>query len=322
MCVPMVNLEGMPIGVINVDTQNPNARFTESDLELLNAVAGQATISYENARLANSYAEKQKQDSEMNIANGVQQALLPSDLPEVDGYEFYASYDAAQAVGGDYYDVIQLSPTKVCVSFGDVAGKGVPGALIMSRMSSVVQATMRFTDNVDEAIEAINRQMCHNMVEGRFVTYLLIIIDLETHNMSLVNAGHMSPIIRKPDGSVEEFNEDAIGIPIGIMDDFPYSSVERVLEMGETVLLITDGVDEAMNPNGDLYTKERVLEFTKNASATAEEMGRELLQDVRRHANGRAQNDDITIMTFGRVEGDAKPRSMADTAISPTVTEE
>ena len=193
MCVPMLDLQGNPSGVINIDTQNPNARFTEADLELLTAVASQAALSYESARLLVSHMEKQKQDSEMKIASGVQQALLPNEMPRVDGYEFYASYDAAQAVGGDYYDVIRLSDDKVCVSFGDVAGKGVPGALIMSRMSSVVQATMQFTYDVSEAITAINNNMCHNMVDGRFVTYLLIVIDLRTHEMSLVNAGHMSP---------------------------------------------------------------------------------------------------------------------------------
>ena len=89
-----------------------------------------------------SYMAKLKQDKEMDIAMGVQRALLPEKLPDVPGYQFFASYDAAQAVGGDYFDCFMVSEDKVCVSFGDVAGKGVPGALIMSRMSSVVQNTM------------------------------------------------------------------------------------------------------------------------------------------------------------------------------------
>lgn len=300
MCVPMLDHDENPFGVINLDTQNPMKRFTDEDLQLLLAVASQAANAYENARLLVSYMAKQKQDKEMNIAMGVQRALLPKTLPEVDGYQFYASYDAAQAVGGDYFDCFKIGDDKICVSFGDVAGKGVPGALIMSRMSSVVQNTMSFTDDVGVAIEKINEHMCHNMVEGRFVTYILGVIDLPTNTITLTNAGHMSPVIKKVDGTIEEFSDDIIGIPIGIMSGYPYEVVQRQIDPGDIFTLITDGVDEAMDPDGNLYTKERVVKFIENGSTDPEQLGRDMLADVRSHANGRAQNDDITIMVFGR----------------------
>lgn len=300
MCVPLLNMESDPFGIINLDTQNPMKRFTDEDLELLLAVANQAAHSYENVRLLQSHLDKVKQDKEMKIAAGVQQALLPETLPSVPGYRFFASYDAAQAVGGDYFDCFMIGEKKVCVSFGDVAGKGVPGALIMSRMSSVVQNTMSFTDDVAMAIQRINSHMCHNMVEGRFVTYILGVIDLETNRITLANAGHMSPLIRKVNGEITEFDEATIGIPVGIMDGYPYEVVEREIGPNEMFVLITDGVDEAMDPEGSLYTKERVREFVRTGSLDPDELGRALLADVRRHANGRAQNDDITIMTFGR----------------------
>ena len=300
MCVPLLNMESEPFGIINLDTQNPMKRFTDEDLELLLAVANQAAHSYENVRLLQSHLDKIKQDKEMKIAAGVQQALLPETLPAVPGYRFFASYDAAQAVGGDYFDCFMIGEKKVCVSFGDVAGKGVPGALIMSRMSSVVQNTMSFTDDVAMAIQRINSHMCHNMVEGRFVTYILGVIDLETNRITLANAGHMSPLIRKVNGEITEFDEETIGIPVGIMDGYPYEVVEREIGPNEMFVLITDGVDEAMDPEGSLYTKERVREFVRTGSLDPDELGRALLADVRRHANGRAQNDDITIITFGR----------------------
>ncbi len=301
MCVPLLNIEGEPFGVINLDSQNPMKRFTDDDLELLLAVASQAAHSYENARLLQTYLDKQKQDKEMRIASGVQKALLPEKLPEVPGYRFFASYDAAQAVGGDYFDCFMIGKNKVCISFGDVAGKGVPGALIMSRMSSVVQNTLSFTDDVSVAINRINSHMCHNMVEGRFVTYILGVIDLDTNTITLANAGHMSPLIRKPGGDVEEFDDSTIGIPVGIMDGYPYEVNQRQIQPGEMFVLVTDGVDEAMDPSGDLYTKERVRDFVQNGSSDPEELGKALLADVRKHADGRAQNDDITIMTFGRL---------------------
>ncbi|MEZ6031580.1 MAG: SpoIIE family protein phosphatase [Planctomycetaceae bacterium] len=301
MCVPMLDMEGEAFGVISLDTQNPMKRFTEEDLELLLAVANQSAHSYENARLMQSHLDKQKQDKEMKIASGVQKALLPDKLPDVEGYRFFASYDAAQAVGGDYFDCFMIGPRKVCVSFGDVAGKGVPGALIMSRISSVVQNTMSFTDDVRIAIQRINSHMCHNMVEGRFVTYILGVIDLEKNRITIANAGHMSPLIRKANGQVEEFDQNTIGIPVGIIKDYPYEVVERKIAVGEMFVLITDGVDEAMDPEGNLYTKERVQKFVASGSPDPEVLGRALLADVRVHARGREQNDDITIMTFGRL---------------------
>ncbi|MDA1017928.1 MAG: SpoIIE family protein phosphatase [Planctomycetota bacterium] len=300
ICAPLLNLQGEAMGVINIDTQNPITQFTRDDLELLMAVAGQSALNFESARLLDSFMQKQKQDNEMEIARNVQRALLPETLPEIEGYEFFASYDSAQAVGGDYFDAFMLGEDKVCLSFGDVAGKGVPGALIMARMSSVVESTLAFTHDVEEAMTAINHRMCSHAAEGRFVTYVLVIIDLKTHTMTLSNGGHMSPLIRRIDGNVDEFDDETIGVPIGVIDDYPYDIVQRSIEPGETVVLITDGVDEAMNPAGDLYTKERVREFITNFGPKADELGKALLLDVRKHANGRPQNDDITIMTFGR----------------------
>lgn len=303
MCVPLLDLSGQPFGIINLDTQNPVKLFTEGDLELLLAVASQAANSYENVRLLKSHLDKQKQDEEMRIAMHVQKALLPESLPEVPGYRFFASYDAAQAVGGDYFDCFLIGDNqdKICISFGDVAGKGVPGALIMSRISSVVQNTMTFTNDVSVAIERINRHMCHNMAAGRFVTYTLGVIDLKSHRISLVNAGHYAPLIRRANGELESFGADSVGIPVGIMEDFQYDVVERAIEPGDLFLLRTDGVDEAMAPDNSLYTTERVVEFVRHGAADAEALGKALLADVRRHANGRAQNDDIAIMTFSRL---------------------
>lgn len=300
MCVPLMGKADEPLGVLSIDSQNPMGQFTRDDLEILMAVANHAALSYETARLMESYAAKQKQDGELRIAAQIQKALLPDDLPQADGYEFFASYDAAQAVGGDYYDCFDLGDGRICLSFGDVAGKGVPGALIMSRMSSCVQSTIRHVHDVVPAINAINDHMCDTSVEGRFVTYLLAIVDTKSNTVELANAGHMSPIIRRADGRVEQFDEELVGTPIGVLEDYPYESEVRQLAAGDLVVFVTDGVDEAMNPAGDFYTGERLLDFVKSGAANPADLGRTLLADVRRHADGRPQNDDITIMTFGR----------------------
>jgi serine phosphatase RsbU (regulator of sigma subunit) len=300
MCVPLLGLDGEPLGIINIDTQNPLKQFQKDDLDLLMAVAGQAALSYENARLVVSHTEKQKQDNEMQIAAGVQRALLPEHLPQVPGYEFSASYESAQAVGGDYYDCLLLPRERVALAFGDVAGKGVPASLVMSRLSSVVQCTMEFVEDVGEAAARINEHMCAHAVEGRFVTFTLAIIDLKTDEMSLVIAGHMSPVIRRTDGTTEEFPETMIGLPLGVVAGMTYEVARRVLQPGETVVIYTDGVSEAMNPAGDLYGVERLRETIVKSPHEPAKLALSILGDVKRHAGGRAQNDDITLMVFGR----------------------
>jgi serine phosphatase RsbU (regulator of sigma subunit)/pSer/pThr/pTyr-binding forkhead associated (FHA) protein len=300
MCVPMLDLQGEPVGVINIDTENPLTQFRSEDLDILATVAGQAALNYESAKLLQSYVQKQKQDNEMNIARNVQHALLPDAMPEVAGYEFFASYDSAQAVGGDYYDVILPKDGRIWLAFGDVAGKGVPASLVMSRMSSVVRSTSEFVTDAAEAVSRINDHMCAKAVEGRFVTFVLIILDLQLNKMFVVNAGHMSPMIRKADGSIEEFSDETVGVPIGVMEGFPFEAAERELAPGETVVIYTDGVSEAMNPNSDLYGMDRLRSFVSAGSSKPSELGPAIREDVREHANGREQNDDITLMVFGR----------------------
>jgi serine phosphatase RsbU (regulator of sigma subunit)/pSer/pThr/pTyr-binding forkhead associated (FHA) protein len=303
MCVPLLGLNEEPIGIINIDTQNPLKQFKKEDLDLLMVVAGQAAVCYENARLAITYLEKQKQDNEMRIAANVQRALLPEQLPNVAGYEFFASYESAQAVGGDYYDVLLLPDNKVCLAFGDVAGKGVPASLVMSRLSSVVQNTMEFVHTAGEAAERINNHMCANAVEGRFVTFVLVILDTQQNEMSVAIAGHMSPMIRKPDGSIEEFTEESVGLPLGVAEGVSFDVITRQIAPGETVVIYTDGVSEAMNPKNDLYGVERLRDFILKNKSVPTDLGKAILADVKKHAAGRSQSDDITLMCFGRRPG-------------------
>ncbi len=301
MCVPMLDLQGEPVGIINIDTQNPLKQFKSEDLDIMVTVAGQAALSYESAKLLQSYVQKQKQDNEMNIARNVQQALLPDTLPNINGYEFFASYDSAQAVGGDYYDIIATKDGRIWLAFGDVAGKGVPASLVMSRMSSVVRSVSEFVTDGTEAVARINDHMCAKAVEGRFVTFVLIILDIQNHQMQVVNAGHMSPMIRKADGTIEEFPEETVGVPIGVIEGFPFDSVTRSISPGETVLIYTDGVSEAMNPQNELYGIDKLREFVRKGPSNPALLGVSVREDVRKFANGREQNDDITLMLFGRV---------------------
>ena len=301
MCVPMLDRDENAVGLINIDTSNQLQSFTEDDLELMVAVAGQASMTYQSALLLSSYVQKQKQDGEMEIAQRVQHALLPETLPREGEYEIFASYDSAQAVGGDYYDSFTLDDGRVVIAFGDVAGKGVPASLVMSRLSSVVRSTTNHVDDVAQLMGEINDHMCARAVEGRFVTFIISVLDPKSNTLTYANAGHMPLLVRHADGSADEYGEEEIGIPIGVMQGYPYEALTYEMKTGDAVVLYTDGVSEAMNPKDELYGTPELIEFVKKQPGTsADELGAAIREDVRRHANGREQNDDVTLMVIRR----------------------
>ncbi|MHC4210486.1 MAG: PP2C family protein-serine/threonine phosphatase [Planctomycetota bacterium] len=280
-----------------------NRRTAQSDdLKLLMEISGQPMISSAHTRLFSSFLAKKAQDYDLQIARDVQRTLLPSTLPQIEDYEIHAVYDPARTVGGDYYDCFALDESRICVSFGDVSGKGVPAAIIMARLASAVQSTMRFTNDVREAISAINSHMCHRAAEGRFVTFVLLVLDLTTHSVRLTNAGHRPPLVLRPDGNLEDLGLPAVGPPLGVMDGQTYEAVSRDVGPGETIMLFTDGVDEAMSPASEHYGMDRVRAFLDRSTPRPGDLGLALLNDIRNHAAGRPPSDDVSILTISRRE--------------------
>lgn len=305
MCAPMHGLDGQPFGVIYLDSLNPRHRFSQEDLQLLVAVASQASHAFENARLltisVTEKVQKEKRDEEMKISFQVQRALIPATLPQVPGYQFFGSYDAAEAVGGDYFDCFAISKGKICVSIGDVMGKGVPAALMMSRLSGIVRSIMHYTDDVCLAMSQINDLMCSDSEEVRFVTHLLGVVDPAAHTFTFANAGHMPPEIRSGTGDLTNPGTANSSGPIGIDKGLSCCVLTIPLAPGTSVILRTDGVDDAMSASGDPFGVDRLRSLLQRELADPETLGRVLLADVRAHVAGHKQHDDITIMTFGRL---------------------
>jgi len=315
MCVPLLSQEMSPLGVIQLDAQRRDAKFSTDDMILLTSVAAQASVSVEYAQLHKVRLKQAKLEREMDIAQDVQRNFLPRTTPEVKGYDFWGYYLAAGKVGGDYYDFVRLPNGNQAVLLGDVSGKGVPAALMMAKASAVCRvALVSAGDNVAEAIREINNEICHASTGGTFLTLVLCVVNPKTHEITLANAGHMSPMFRRADGSVEEPAESNIrGLPLGIVRDSPYKTASTTLAAGESVVLFSDGISEAASPEDELYSVERVAEqLRRMGGRRAAEIGQALLQDVRRHAAGCEQNDDISLVVFRRNPAQAtRPRQGA-----------
>jgi serine phosphatase RsbU (regulator of sigma subunit) len=196
------------------------------------------------------------------------------------------------------------------IVLGDVAGKGVPAALLVAKLSSEVRFSLVTEANPARAITSLNDQMIRGGLQDRFVTLAAMILDPAEHVVTIVNAGHMNPKLYRANAGelVEAITNEQSGLPLGVTPGFEYESVTVTLEPGDTVALYTDGVTDALNPGGEMFGYERVDQnLTPDDTALLDwsrprRMGERLVEDVRKHANGRAQNDDIAVVCFGRLE--------------------
>ncbi len=314
MCVPLASADGKPLGAILMDTQDISKSFSEEDLKLLTIVANLASVAVEKAHLVTTLLRQEKTEREIELAKQVQLGFLPQTEPVVPGYEVFGFYSAAQTVGGDYYDYITLPDGRLAVVVGDVAGKGVPASLLMAKLSAEVRFCLLTQPDPAKAVSLLSNQLLRGGIGDRFVTLAAVILNPVTHEVTLVNAGHMVPLrYCQTTARCEDCaGNDATGVPLGIMEDFEYESVTVSLAAGESLTIFTDGVTDQMNPAGVTFEMVGVLaavhtDAVDGGDLGPRELGKKIIAAVRKHAAGRPQNDDIALVSFGRVDGPSGP---------------
>lgn len=321
MCVPLADSEGKKLGAIQLDTQERSRKFREEDLKLLTIVGNFASIAVEKARFHQAVLAQQRQENEIRIAQEVQLGLLPKVLPDVYGYEFYAAYSPAKMIGGDYYDFIRLKDGRWAVCLGDVSGKGIPAALLMAKLSAEVRACVRTFSKPCETICELNEELIRSGIGDRFVTFALVLIDPDRHSVSLVNAGHLNPLLYSAatDQYTEAITNKQSGVPLGLMSGFPYETVEFEFAPGDSLLLFTDGVTDASAPNDTMFGMTGLMraisgETTVVGTNRPKNIGDRLMKAVRSHASGRPQFDDIAVACVGRVDDSSAIQSQGHSA--------
>jgi serine phosphatase RsbU (regulator of sigma subunit) len=314
MVVPLATTDGKALGALQLDTQDFGKKFREDDLKLLTVVANFASVAVEKANVHLALVDREKQVREMELARKVQLGFLPQHFPQLVGYDFMAYYNAAQTIGGDYYDFISLPDGRIAILLGDVAGKGVPASLLMAKLSAEARFCMVTQHDPAKAISLLNNNLFRGGIGDRFVTLAAMVLDPSTNTVTVVNAGHMTPLRYRNEGHVfgECVDEGVTGLPLGVMEGFEYESRVLPLEIGESLVVFTDGVTDAMNPAGVTFEMEGVYEAVKSDSVhtpvlVPKTIGERIVKAVQKHANGRAQNDDIAMVCFGRLEGGSSP---------------
>lgn len=290
MCVPMLCQTGSCIGVIQIDTRDRRNQFQQEELDLLACASIQAARTVELAQL-----HEERRDLE--AATRIQKSFLPSERPKSARLEFFDFYSPALHVGGDYYDYVPLPGNRLAVALGDVAGKGISAALLMARLSAAARFALATTTSVSEAVRQLNQALIHSGSEDRFVTFVVAVIDLAQSQLTLVNAGHLPPLLCRSGKPPEEIGEAVVGLPLAVMDR-DYEELVVPFKPGDTMMFYTDGVSEMRNQSGEMYGTERLYRVIERAPPNAEGLGNAVLKDVRQFAGDRPQNDDLTIVCF------------------------
>jgi predicted ester cyclase len=248
--------------------------------------------------------ERERIERELNVAHRIQQAWLPKEVPEPEGWEITPYYQPAREVGGDFYDFLELPNGHLGVVVGDATGKGMPAALMMASTRSTLRAVAQACESPGDALRRVNDPLATDIPNNMFVTCFYAVLDPKSGTLSYANAGHDLPYLHRRRG--EEAEElRARGMPLGLMPEMSYEEKEASLSEGESVLFYSDGLVEAHDPKRREmfgFPRLRRLVAEHDADAAEERSLVELLMDELRSftGKGRKQEDDITLLTLKR----------------------
>ena len=298
LCVPLL-IKSRLIGILTAFNKLAGNQFTAEDLRLLGIIAAQSAQIIENARLAEEEKVLICVKEEMNLARQIQKDLLPHQLPEIPGYAIRGTSIPAESVGGDYFDFIPLDAHRLVLCLGDVSGKGLPAALLMSNLQAIIRSQLYMPGGVAEWVQRANQLLYHNTSPSKFATLFLAVLDFHTHRLHYANAGHDRPLVISADGTIQELPE--AGVPLGFLEKVLYQEQDFAFKKGDTLLVYSDGVSEAMNEKEEEFGVARIRSFlARNYQRSAAEIIRNLVAQVHHHAGKRPQSDDITVILVQR----------------------
>jgi serine phosphatase RsbU (regulator of sigma subunit)/anti-sigma regulatory factor (Ser/Thr protein kinase) len=314
LVVPLVS-QGELIGLLRLGPRRSEQEYSHDDRKLLDDLAAHAAPAVRVAQLVRQQQaeirDRERIEQELKVAQLIQQQFLPRELPDLPGWHVAAYYRPARAVGGDFYDFIDLPDGKVAIVVGDVTDKGVPAALVMATTHSVLRGEALRLVAPGAVLQRANELLLDEMPPNMFVTCLYAVLDPVAGTLRFANAGHNLPNLRSPDGVVEL---RAAGMPLGLLPGMDYEEHEAVLGPGDSLLLHSDGLAEAHSPDGEMFG------FPRLAKLCGERDGGEALIDLLLAelaaftGQGWEQEDDITLVTLERRAGSAVAGASAEAA--------
>jgi sigma-B regulation protein RsbU (phosphoserine phosphatase) len=284
-----------PIGVLRVYTAEPHL-FSEFEVKLLQSIASQAAVAIENARLQEEALEKDRLERQVQIAAEVQRRMMPAKAPQFPGLDIAALYVPCFELGGDFYDFIALGDHSVGITVADVVGKGLPASLLMASVRASMRAQADNVYDLDEIVARVNKSMSADMRSNEFITLWYGVLDYKHRQLTYSSAGH-EPAILLRNGQLRDLAVG--GMVIGVDPEQRYDKEVVQLHKGDTILIYTDGVPDAMNYTGEKFGKTRMREsLLKYQKESAEQICRQMLWETRRFVGLNRRTDDTTIVVI------------------------
>ena len=237
-----------------------------------------------DAKMAHEHAE----------AELIQRALLPSAMPTLEGCEIAARWTPAAGIGGDCYDVLRFSDTRVGLSIADVIGKGLPAALLMSNLQAAVRAFATSAAEPQHVCASVNRLLCRNIAAGKFVTFCYALVDTRDRTLSFANAGHNPPVLVRRDGKVERLA--TTGLVLGVSSDWSYTSGSFPLAPGDRLVCFTDGITEASSPSFEEFGDDRLIDTIRRHQRARADALVQAVSDAVAAWTGGSPQDDATLL--------------------------
>jgi serine phosphatase RsbU (regulator of sigma subunit) len=294
-----VSIKNDSYGALVVEEAEHGRRFRARRIEIINGIAQQAALAIQNDRLQEEMVVRERLETEVQLARQIQQTFIPQTLPEFPGWQLAARWRTARQVGGDFYDVMQLPNRCLGLFVADVADKGVPAALFMALTRTLVRAAVVETESPAEALRRVNELLLPDTQQGMFVTAFYAVLEVDSGRLTYTNAGHNPPLwVRAADGEVRRLTRNAVAL--GVADGVPISENEIRLDSGDLLLLYTDGVTEAFNPEGGMYGEARLLEVVRMPHASAEALVEDVHTRLLEFISSEPLADDLTMLAVRR----------------------
>lgn len=282
------------VGVFNIERDITNG-FFEADLDLVTAFAQHAGMAIERARDHATVLEQRRIKGELEVAQHIQQTFLPDDNPRIPGFDIAGLNIPSAEVGGDYYDFINIIDGQIGIAIADVAGKGVPAALIMATFRASLIAEIRNNYALRSIMQKVNRLLCERNEKSRFVTAIYGVLDVRNRIFTFSNAGHNPGILRRADGTVMMLKEG--GTALGLFENSTFEERAIGLLPGDLIFLYTDGVTDVIGFDGEMFEMTRLLDVVNaNYGRSAEEMVAAVRDAVNSYSDPEQPRDDITML--------------------------
>jgi sigma-B regulation protein RsbU (phosphoserine phosphatase) len=295
MVAPIISNDEV-IGVFDLESDELNA-YSEDDLDVLMLLASQVAIIIEKSMLHEQLIEKKRLEGQLEVARQVQLELLPASDPQLEGYDISAYNFPTEEVSGDYYDWVRIYDDQIAIVIADVSGKGVPAGLLMAFLRASLRAATHTGYAPQISMAKVNYLLWESIERNQFVTAFYGILDASNRTLAYSNAGHNPPLLIDADGKTSFIERG--GLPLGMFKDTRYHEYYLSLEPGALLLLYTDGVTEALNPDGEEFGRDRLTEAVKTyRSLSARELIVSLEKEVLKWTDGLGAGDDVTFFVI------------------------